>query len=208
MYEVATKMGSGNSLSQAKELATALAHPFRSLRVGFCGLLNKLDPSSGTSECGTSYVNKIGDEPYNHNKAAIRASEGCIPVHSPMEAEENLCTSPPHPSAANSLLPDSPLHTFQSSDYPYATSADSYFLSYQDLNWTRVAAFADIAATPSVLAACKNGVYSPSPPSSCVTSPRKGFQHDQDDACSIGYPVCLSLCPNMHYKISGILSTC
>jgi hypothetical protein len=197
MYEGAACIGRHNSILQAKELAMALALPLRGLRGGLSGLLKTSDPTSPT--CSTSCQNKIGDEPCHHNRSAIRASTGCLSVCTTMEGAETPCNSPPHPSSATSSIPDSPLRIFKSSDYPpCATSAESSFLpSYLDLNCTRVAAFVDVAAAPSMLAGCKNGVYSASPPPSCLTSrdstPRGYFQQHESDADSIDSSVRLTL---------------
>jgi hypothetical protein len=197
MYEGAASMSCASGASQATEVAMILARPFRGLRVGLSGLLlPTFDPSSPT--CPTSCHNKIGNEPFSYNRSAIRASTGCIFVCNTVESAETPCSSPTHTSSAASSVPDSPLCIFQSSDYPYAASADASFLSsYQDLNCTRVAAFADVAAAPSLLASCKNGAFSPRPPPFCLTSrgtsPRGSIQQDLDDACSSHSSVRLAL---------------
>lgn len=170
--------------SQATDLASAFAQPFR----GF--LLPCLDPSNPS--CPTSCHNKLSNEQnsaveHSHSKIAIRASTEGLAV---CTARESPCSNTPRSAASSSL--DSPLKIFQALQQPCSPSSDSSFIpSYQDLNCTRVAAFADVAAAPSLLASCKNGTFSPSPPASCLSSrepsPRGSVHRDQDDAYTIDH---------------------
>lgn len=187
---------------QVIDPARAIAH-LRGLGALLLPSLGSSKPRSPTSchselssahDCHSCLSNGHSAAPHSHRRPTTSASADGLSVRTSREPAVAECSSPRSPEPVNCLT-DSPLNTFEASHYPCSPSSESSFMSsYQDLNCTRVAAFADAAAAPSLLLACKNGAFSPSPPSSCLSSrepsPRGCLQWDDTSAFPVDASVC------------------
>lgn len=167
-------------VSQAISLAMACTESFR----GLGSLLHILDrcrpPSSGSQHSRSKRCSVDEDDATLLRRHSVDCSTTC--------SRGPACDSPcSNSSDSSSTAQDSPLKVFQAPD-PTCTAPSLFMSSYQDLNCSRVAAFADVAAAPSLLASCKNGAFSPSPASQCHNtrhmSPDSVLSQEQNDVFS------------------------
>lgn len=189
-----------SSMPLRTDISSAFTQHCRGLGALLLPSLDTGKPTSSTSShselSSPSTCNEHSAASHSQRMPRIRTSSDDSLACTGREPAMADCSSPS--SAASASVTDSPLKTFQASHHPCSPSSESSFLSsYQDLNCTRVAAFADAAAAPSLLQGCKDGAFSPSPSSSCLTSREsssRGFmQWDESCAPPVDAPVRLHL---------------